>query len=134
MNRLEELLIILSEECAEVAQAAIKCVRFGMDSEYQGMINRYQLERELGDFMAMFKLLCEETSIREEVVMDAAEAKLIKVEKFMTNKKPKPHCRYCNNTGMARSIQTGKPIPCICAVPAQPISKPHRRGPRQKSR
>ena len=88
MNRLEELLIILAEECAEVQQAAIKCVRFGMDSEYQGMVNRYQLERELGDFMAMFKLLLEETTLREEVVMEAAEAKLIKVEKFMRNGRP----------------------------------------------
>lgn len=87
MNRLEELLIILSEECAEVQQAAIKCVRFGMDSEHQGLINRYQLEREFGDLMAMFKLLIEEGHLREEIIMEAAEAKLIKVEKFMRNGK-----------------------------------------------
>lgn len=89
MNRLEELLIILSEECAEVQQAAIKCVRFGMDSEYQGMVNRYQLERELGDFMAMFKLLLEETTLREASIMEAAEAKLVKVEQYMRNPKPR---------------------------------------------
>jgi len=110
MNRLEELLIILAEECAEVQQAAIKCVRFGMDSEYQGMLNRYQLERELGDFMAMFKLLLEETTLREATIMEAAEAKLIKVEKFMRNGK------------------TAAPI-----VPLT-VEKPHRRGPRKKTR
>lgn len=85
MNRLEELLIILSEECAEVQQAAIKCVRFGMDSEYNGQSNRQRLESELGDFMAMFKLIMEETTLSEENVMNAAEAKLVKVERFMRN-------------------------------------------------
>jgi NTP pyrophosphatase (non-canonical NTP hydrolase) len=87
MNRIEELLIILSEECAEVSQAAIKCVRFGIDDEYDGILNRYKLERELGDLLAMFKLLVEEAGIREETVMEAAEAKLVKVEKFMSNRK-----------------------------------------------
>ena len=109
MNRLEELLIILAEECAEVQQAAIKCVRFGMDSEHQGLVNRYQLERELGDFMAMFKLLLEETDLREEVIMEAAEAKLIKVEKFMRNPK------------LEFSVRPT-------------VEKPHRRGPRKKPR
>jgi len=91
MNRVEELLLILSEECAEVSQAAIKCIRFGIDDEYQGIVNRYQLERELGDFLAMFKLLVGEAGIREATVMEAAEAKLIKVEQFMRNgKTPAP--------------------------------------------
>ena len=97
MDKLEELLIILSEECAEVSQAAIKCIRFGMDSVYDEESNRERLEHELGDFMVMFKLLAEETAIREENVMDAAEAKLIKVEKFMKNGKPKP--AYRSNPG-----------------------------------
>lgn len=91
MNRLEELLIILSEECAEIQQAAIKCVRFGMDSVYQDKSNRNNLESELGDFMAMMKLIMEETNLSEENVMNAAEKKLIKVEKFMRNgKTPAP--------------------------------------------
>lgn len=85
MNRLEELLIILAEECAEVQQAAIKCVRFGMDSEYCGETNQVQLEAELGDIMAMFKLLLQESNLSEDNIMKAAEAKLIKVEKFMRN-------------------------------------------------
>ena len=89
MNRVEELLLILSEECAEVSQAAIKCIRFGMDSAHLVRTNRECLETELGDMLAMFKLLVEEASIREEVVMEAAEAKLIKVEKFMRNPRVK---------------------------------------------
>ena len=93
MNRLEELLTILSEECAEVQQVASKCVRFGMDSEYQGQTNRQRLELELGDLLAMFKLILQETNLSEEAVMNAAEAKLVKVEKFMKNPKKKPRNR-----------------------------------------
>ena len=93
MNRLEELLVILSEECAEVSQVASKCIRFGMDSEYQDQSNRGRLESELGDFLAMFKLLVEEGHLREENIMNAAEAKLVKVEKFMKNPKKTPKTR-----------------------------------------
>lgn len=133
MNRLEELLIILSEECAEVQQAASKCIRFGMDSVHVVSSNRELLEREFGDMLAMFKLLVEEGHLREKFVMEAAEAKLIKVEKFMKNKKS--WCVYCNNTGKASSAQTGLPIPCTCqTVPPVPVEKPHRRGPRKKTR
>lgn len=89
MNRLEEILIILSEECAEVSQAAIKCVRFGMASTHPESpeSNQLKLERELGDLLAMFKLLVEEHGMNEANVMEAAEAKLIKVEKFMKSRK-----------------------------------------------
>jgi NTP pyrophosphatase (non-canonical NTP hydrolase) len=105
MNRLDELLLILSEECAEIIQATSKCRRFGMDSEYNGQTNRQRLESELGDFLAMFKLLMQETNLSEAHIMECAEAKLIKVEQFMTNGTP------------------------------QPISKPHRRGkPRSNKR
>lgn len=87
MNRLEELLIILAEECAEIQQAAIKCVRFGMDSVYMEKSNRNNLESEIGDLMAMVKLIMEETNLSEENVMNAAEKKLVKVERFMRNGK-----------------------------------------------
>jgi NTP pyrophosphatase (non-canonical NTP hydrolase) len=109
MNRLEELLVILSEECAEVSQAASKCIRFGMTATHplHPESNQLRLEQELGDFLAMMKLLIEENSLNEANIMSAAEAKLIKVEKFMRN-------------GIS-------PAP-------SPFSKPHRRGPRQKSR
>lgn len=112
MNRLEELLVILSEECAEVQQAAIKCVRFGMTSvstvEPNGPNNTQRLESELGDFLAMFKLLLQESNLSEQNIMTAAEAKLVKVEKFMKNGKS------------------------LYAIPK--LEKPHRRGPRRKSR
>jgi NTP pyrophosphatase (non-canonical NTP hydrolase) len=112
MNRLEELLVILSEECAEVQQAAIKCIRFGMTSvsvvDPQGPNNTQRLESELGDMMAMFKLVLQESNLSEDNIMKAAEAKLIKVEKFMKNGKS------------------------LYAMPK--LEVPHRRKPRQKSR
>lgn len=120
MNRLEELLIILSEECAEVQQAASKCVRFGMDSEHQGLINRYQLERELGDVMAMFKLLIEEGGLREATIMEAAEAKLVKVEKYMRNPK---------------GAKTGAElVDRLSRNPVPSLEKPHRRQPKRNRR
>jgi len=90
MDRTEELLLILSEECAEVAQAASKCIRFGMAATHPNYpeSNQLRLEQELGDFMAMFKLLIEENGLNEDNIMKAAEAKLIKVEKFMRNGRP----------------------------------------------
>jgi len=83
MNRLQEILVILSEEAAEVQQCASKCIRFGMDATYQDVSNRTRIEQELGDFMAMFKLLIEEAHLSEEHMMEAAERKLVKVEQFM---------------------------------------------------
>ena len=85
MNRLEELLVILQEEAAEVSQCAAKCIRFGMDSEYMDKTNRTRLEEEIGDFLAMVRLISETTELDENHIFACAEAKLIKVEKFMKN-------------------------------------------------
>jgi NTP pyrophosphatase (non-canonical NTP hydrolase) len=88
MNRLEELLVVLQEECAEVSQAASKSIRFGLDATYQDRSNRARLESEIGDLMAMIKLVTEEGNLNPDNMIAAAEAKLIKVEKFMKNGKP----------------------------------------------
>lgn len=121
MNRLEELLIILAEECAEVQQAASKCLRFGMNSEYNDQTNQGRLETELGDFMAVFKLILEEANLREDYIMAAAEAKLIKVERFMKNQKG------LDAAELAEAFSRN-PLPPIS------IEKPHRRKPRRKTR
>ena len=125
MNRLEEILIILSEESAEVSQAAIKCVRFGMDSisflNPDGPSNRERLETELGDLLAMFKMLIEEHGLSEENVMKAAEAKLVKVEKFMKNKKG------LDAAELAAAFSKN-------SLPPLSFDKPHRRNPKRKTR
>lgn len=62
MNRLEHLLVILTEECAEVQQAATKTLRFGLEEgrdlsamEYGSNVER--LSYELNDLMATVEML-----------------------------------------------------------------------------
>lgn len=51
MDKQEQILTILQEECAEVIQAISKVRRFGM------VENREQLEQEVADMLLMVKLL-----------------------------------------------------------------------------
>jgi NTP pyrophosphatase (non-canonical NTP hydrolase) len=55
----KEVLLILQEECAEVAQAISKCFRFGPDQMKPGKdrTNINMLEEEIGDLYAMVELL-----------------------------------------------------------------------------
>lgn len=53
MNRREEILCILQEECAEVIQAISKIKRFGMSD------NEAQLKKELGDLQCMIDMVYE---------------------------------------------------------------------------
>ena len=73
MNKLEELLVILQEECAEVIQAASKCRRFGIDNMYTkgSGTQRENLTKELGDLQCMIDL-CIERGIVEKADVDAA--------------------------------------------------------------
>lgn len=51
MDKQEQILTILQEECAEVIQAISKVRRFGM------VENKEQLEQEVADMLLMVKLL-----------------------------------------------------------------------------
>jgi len=62
MNRLEHLLTILTEECAEVQQAGTKTLRFGLEEgrdlsamEYGNNVQR--LRHEINDMLAMVEML-----------------------------------------------------------------------------
>ena len=58
MSKVNEILDILQEECAEVIQAISKCRRFGMDNSYKdGGTQREHLVQELGDVTLMIELL-----------------------------------------------------------------------------
>jgi len=89
MNRLEELLVILQEECAEVSQVASKCIRFGLDNHHPDYAtsNKLRLEEELGDLFAIVKLIDELSPINMDYVEACANAKLLKVEKYINNPK-----------------------------------------------
>lgn len=78
-DKVQEILDILQEECAEVIQNVSKCRRFGLENEYlkgQGT-QRDQLAKEIGDVLAMIDLL------KEHEVISQAELDLAKRNKFV---------------------------------------------------
>ena len=82
--RVQEILDILQEECAEVIVEVSKCRRFGLDSEHYktGELHRAMLEQELGDVLCMIELLYMEGVISEEGLMAAKQKKEEKLRKW----------------------------------------------------
>lgn len=76
MNRQDEILTILSEESAEVIQACSKIRRFGLAE------NRSLLVQELGDFLALLELVCEDLNIEESELKKAYDSKIKKLKKY----------------------------------------------------
>jgi NTP pyrophosphatase (non-canonical NTP hydrolase) len=85
MRDVKQVMGILTEECAEVIQAVSKINRFGMHGEWQGITNRQSLVTEIGDVLAIIKVLMEETDINitEWDLELAIAAKLKKLEVFL---------------------------------------------------
>ena len=85
-----EILGILQEECAEVIVAISKINRFGWNSchpDTPNFTNREHLTEELGDLLAMVKILCDKEIIDQNLLISAAEYKITKLLKF-SNIKP----------------------------------------------
>jgi NTP pyrophosphatase (non-canonical NTP hydrolase) len=82
-TNVNEILLIMQEECAEVTQAISKCFRFGLDNHKPGKpkTNREHLEEELGDLVAMITLLEMHGVISQHNI---EKAKLAKFEKLKT--------------------------------------------------
>lgn len=78
----KEVMSILQEECAEVIQAVSKIFRFGIDMEYDGRTNRGRLTEELGDLVAMVRLLLDKGVINMEELEVAADNKIEKLKKW----------------------------------------------------
>lgn len=59
MTRLEHLLTILAEECAEVAQRASKALRFGLGEIEPGQdkTNARRIMDEVNDFIAVYQMI-----------------------------------------------------------------------------
>ena len=85
VRKINEILDILQEECAEVIQAVSKINRFGLESSWEGITNKQSLITEIGDVIALIKVLIEETDINISIddVQLAVEAKLEKLEIFL---------------------------------------------------
>lgn len=81
-NKVNEILHILQEECAEVTQAISKCFRFGLDNAKPGkpLTNVEHLEGEIGDLLAMVDLLKYYNVISEAGLNTAKQAKIEKLK------------------------------------------------------
>lgn len=83
MNRQEYLGLVLMEECAEVAQAMSKVLRFGLMDLHNGMSNQARLVAELNDLIAVIEMLHDEGVMPPEWWdQDAVDAKIAKVNLF----------------------------------------------------
>lgn len=84
MTRLEHLLWVLAEECAEVAQRVSKAARFGMDEVQPGqeLTNEERIWQEMNDLAGIGEMLI---ALRGQggLSRDAMDAKKAKVEKFL---------------------------------------------------
>ena len=80
MNETEHLLVILGEECAEVAKETSKALRFGENEVMPGqsLTNRERILCELNDLWAVVEMLN-----LQHVDREAIERKKVKVAKFM---------------------------------------------------
>lgn len=90
MNRLEHLLCILAEECAEVAQNASKAQRFGLDDCEPGqqLTNEERIWNELNDLHAVAEMLLKEREFANNgqsrgLDKGKIEAKKQRVEKYL---------------------------------------------------
>jgi hypothetical protein len=77
LNNREELMIIMAEECSEVAVECSKVVRFANQD-----VRQPQLETEIGDFMCMYELAVEEGMIDPAMVAIASKNKREKLKKW----------------------------------------------------
>ena len=83
-KRVQETLLILQEECAEVTQAVSKCFRFGLDNFKPGKpaTNAEHLETEIGDLLAMIDILIEQGIVKQENLVAATAAKKQKLKQW----------------------------------------------------
>lgn len=83
-DKQREVMYITQEECAEVTQAISKILRFGFDTRYpvDGLNNREKLTEEVGDLVAMMRLLIDFGIIDYDLMEKAAEAKMSKLKSW----------------------------------------------------
>jgi NTP pyrophosphatase (non-canonical NTP hydrolase) len=72
-----EILVILGEEAAEVIQETSKTIRFGLDD-----VRLNNLEKEIGDLLAMIDLLESHGVIDSTRLETAKNAKIVKLKQW----------------------------------------------------
>jgi NTP pyrophosphatase (non-canonical NTP hydrolase) len=85
-TKVNEILDILQEECAEVIQSISKCRRFGMENVYikESGTQRENLVKEIGDVVAMIELLEQHGVVTQEEITVAKQNKFNKLRKWST--------------------------------------------------
>lgn len=86
MNRLDHLLTIAAEECAEIAQRLSKALRFGLAEVQPGQseCNADRIEHEYNDLIAVLRMIEREANVDLTTVYGSAvRAKQRKVEEFL---------------------------------------------------
>ena len=81
MDKIEEILIIAQEECAELIQEISKIRRFGLDSTHRdGLSHRLKLTQEAGDVLAMIELMKAQGLFTDAELQAAMAAKFLKLK------------------------------------------------------
>jgi hypothetical protein len=81
MDKIEEILIIAQEECAELIQEISKIRRFGLDSTHRdGLSHRLKLTQEVGDVLAMIHLMRDHGLFTDAELQAAMDAKFLKLK------------------------------------------------------
>lgn len=87
MTREEHLLVILGEECSEVAKETAKALRFGLDNKKPGQdkTNRQKIATEFNDLFAVVRMLIDDELLngKEVFVEEQIKTKMQKVEKYL---------------------------------------------------
>jgi NTP pyrophosphatase (non-canonical NTP hydrolase) len=83
IKKINEILTITQEECAEVIQVISKIHRFGIGHEHvsshRGITNTEKLEEEVGDLLAMIDLLIENKILATDKLNEAKQKKIEKL-------------------------------------------------------
>lgn len=85
MNIEQFYLMKLAEECAEVAQRALKAMQYGYDEKEpnQSFTNKERLHQELDDLIAAFEQLNEKTNFDYHTNYYRVDQKKKKVRKYL---------------------------------------------------
>jgi NTP pyrophosphatase (non-canonical NTP hydrolase) len=91
MTREEHLLVILSEECAEVIHAVSKALRFGLNDCHPAtfITNKENIEKELNDLGGIIELL------RSEYILDISDPTL----RFQKIERIEQYLQYSKKVG-----------------------------------
>ena len=84
MNKIQEALDLLQEECAEVIVEVSKCRRFGLGSTHYktGLLHSAMLEQEIGDVLTLVDYLLDKGVVTQAGLDLAKHNKQIKLMKW----------------------------------------------------